>query len=595
MLKRTHRCGELRASDAGKEVVLSGWVNAYRHFGEGLVFLDVRDREGVTQLVLESDSAPAEVIEAARKARNEDVISAKGVVRVRAGTPNKKIATGEVEVVVSSFELLSKTDKPPFLPEDPEGLPAEEVRLKHRYVDLRRVEMQQILRTRHRVAKCARDYFDANGFLEIETPILCRSTPEGARDFLVPSRLQGGMWYALPQSPQLFKQILMISGCDRYLQICRCFRDEDPRADRQAEFTQIDLEMSFVEREDVMQTMEGFARVLWKEIKGVDIGAFPRISYQEAMDRYGIDRPDTRFGLELVDVSDLAKGTEFKVFHDALAKRRGVVKAIRVPGAGEKMTRKVTDAYGEFVKGFGAGGLPFAKVTAAGFEGGATKFLEPIRAALVERLGLEVGDVVLFGADSYGVCTKALGELRLKVARDLGLIDQNKLNFLWVVDFPMFEFDEASGRYYALHHPFTAPRPDQIERFMNAKSEGRDEVEAIVSAGYDMVCNGSEVGGGSIRIHRQDVQSKVFDLLGLTREEAQVKFSFLLDALRFGAPPHGGIAFGLDRLVMHLCGTDNIRDVIAFPKTQNGADLMSQAPNVVDAAQLQELHVRSTL
>lgn len=602
MLKRTHTCGHIRLEHAGHAVTLCGWVNAYRDHGTGLIFVDLRDRDGLTQLVFDKEDASPELLEQADKLRNEDVLAAHGVVRKRDGGPNPKLPTGEIEVVVTKLEVLSKTSNPPFLPSDEKNLPNEEVRLRHRYVDLRRPRMQEILKTRHRVTKIARDYFDEQGFLEIETPNLCRSTPEGARDFLVPSRHQPGQWYALPQSPQLFKQLLMVAGCDRYMQICRCFRDEDPRADRQAEFTQIDCEMSFVEREDVMRTMEGFVREVWRGVLGVEVPAMDRITYRESMDRYGIDRPDRRFGLELVSITDLAAETDFNVFNQALAKRKGVVKAIRVPGGAEKLTRKLTDGYTEFVKQFGAGGVPVAKYTGpggagaetGGFETGIARFIAPIADKLVERLGLEPGDTVLFGADSYAVCTKALGELRLKIARDLGLIDENKWDFLWVVDFPMFEYDEAERRYFALHHPFTAPNPDQLDAFVAADKNDPDAVEAVVSAGYDIICNGSEIGGGSIRIHRQDVQAKVFNLLGLSEAEAKEKFSFLLDALKFGAPPHGGIAFGLDRLVMHLVKTDNIRDVIAFPKTHTGVDLMSSAPGAVDEAQLRDLYVRST-
>lgn len=576
-------------------MTLCGWVNSYRDHGTGLIFIDLRDRFGLTQVVFNREDSGIDhsVIERADKLRNEDVVALTGKVRVRTGGENPKLATGKVEVVVSSLNFVNKTDNPPFLPDDMTALPNEELRLRHRYVDLRRPRMQQTLATRHRVNKIARDYFDENGFLEIETPILYKSTPEGAREFMVPSRLQPNSWYALPQSPQVFKQILMVSGCDRYMQICRCFRDEDPRADRQAEFSQIDLEMSFVQREDIMAVMEGFVRRLWKQVLNVDVPALTRMTYQDAMNRYGIDRPDTRFGLELVDISDLAKKIDFGVFKSALDQRKGVVKAIRVPGGAEKLTRKMTDGYTEFVKGFGAGGVPVVKLTAAGFETGIAKFLDPIKAELIERLGIQPGDTVLFGADNYAVCSKALGELRLKIARDLNLIPEGKWNFLWVIDFPMFQWDKDAKRWLASHHPFTSPRYDQLEQFSKTDFADTEAIENLVSAGYDMVLNGSEIAGGSIRIHDQAVQTRVFRMLGMTEEQARSKFSFLLEALKFGAPPHGGMAFGLDRLIMHLCGTDNIRDVIAFPKTQIGSDLMTGAPSPVTDDQLKDVHVRN--
>ncbi len=593
MRTRTHTAGQLREEHIGQEVRLCGWVHARREQSAELVFVDVRDRYGITQLVFDAEDTSPELPKQAKGVHLEDVVGAKGVVRARERV-NKKIPTGGVEVLVTELEVLSRTVSPPLIASDEQNLPAEETRLKYRYLDLRRPKMQEIIRTRHRVTKLARDYFDEQGFLEIETPCLTRSTPEGARDYLVPSRQQPGMWYALPQSPQIFKQILMVAGCDRYLQICRCFRDEDPRADRQAEFTQIDCELSFVDRETVLGVMEGFAKRVWNEVLGYEAGDFPRITYKEAMDRFGIDRPDTRYGLELVDVSDLAAKTDFKVFTEALEKDRGVVKAIRVPGGAAKLTRKITDGYSKFVQDFGAGGVPVTKVAGVTLEAGIAKFVEPIAGELIDRLGAKDGDTILFGADTYSTCSKALGELRQRVARDMEMIPEGAWNFLWVIDFPMFEFDEETGRFYAMHHPFTAPSDEELERFMGADPSDRETIESIVSDGYDLVCNGSEIGGGSIRIHRQDVQKKVFELLGISDEEARLKFSFLLDALSFGAPPHGGIAFGLDRLIMHLAGTDNIRDVIAFPKTQTGADLMCEAPNVVDEEQLGELHVKST-
>ena len=588
MLKRTHMCGSLRSEHQGTEVVVCGWVNTYRDHSSGLVFIDLRDREGLVQVVFDGDEASPEVVEIGRGLRREDVVGVRGTVRTRAGGANPRLETGEIEVVVTEVEVFAKTDTPPILPDEHEAEKiAEETRLTYRYLDLRRPRMQEILRTRSMVTRTAREYFMDHGFLEIETPLLIKTTPEGARDFIVPARLHPGKWYALPQSPQLFKQILMVGGCDRYIQICKCLRDEDPRADRQAEFTQIDLEMSFVDRADVMDMMGGFARRVWKDVLGVEIGEIPTMTYAEAMERYGIDRPDTRYGLELQDVSEIAGRTEFRVFNDALARPDGCVKAIRVPGGAELFTRKVTDGYTEFVREFGAGGAPTVKLTENGFETGVAKFVEPVREELVAALGLEVGDAVVFACDTRTVATRALGELRQRIARDTDAIPEGLWNFVWVIDFPMFERDEESGRWVALHHPFTSPNPDQFDVL-------ESDPGACLSAGYDLVLNGSEIGGGSIRIHDRAVQQTVFNLLGLSDEEAREKFGFLLDALRFGAPPHGGVAFGLDRLVMHMVGTENIRDVIAFPKTQSGGDLMTDAPGPVDAHQLEETHVRST-
>lgn len=613
MLLRSHTCGQLRDENVGNTVTLNGWVNSYRDHGN-LVFIDLRDRYGLTQVVFDKEDMPAALVEQGSKLRSEDVIAVQGRVRTRQGGPNPKLATGNVEVVASNLEVLAKTDNPPFLPEDPTAdgkikLSNEELRLTYRYIDLRRPSMQRILSTRHKLYQTVRRYFDENGFLEIETPILYKSTPEGAREFLVPSRHVPGTFYALPQSPQLFKQILMVSGCDRYMQICRCFRDEDPRADRQAEFTQIDLEMSFVRREQVMVMMEGFVRRLWKEMANVDVPAIQRMTYREAMERFGIDRPDTRYGLETKDISTIAAKTDLGFFKETVAKgqdrpqfssARGVVKAIVVPAEhAPKLTRKLTDGYTKFVGGFGAGGVAVVKYNAAGvFETGIAKFLEPLKAEVVAALDLKPGDSVLFVADTYNICTKAMGELRQQVARDLAIVPKpgaegGPWNFLWVIDFPMFEKNKDTGKWVAMHHPFTSPTDEQLAAFVAADVNDEDTIANIVSAGYDIVLNGQEIAGGSVRIHDQTVQSKVFQLLGLTPEQAKEKFSFLLEALRFGAPPHAGIAFGLDRLVMNFLGTDNIRDVIAFPKTQTGADLMTKAPSFVPNDQLRDVHVAS--
>ncbi len=613
MILRTHTCGELRDSHVGQTVSLNGWVNSYRDHG-GLIFIDLRDRFGLTQLVFDKeDGAAQSILDIADKLRSEDCVGVTGTVRVRIGGENPKLPTGKVELVVTALEVFNKAANPPFLPDDYAALPNEELRLTHRYLDLRRPSMQKILATRHQVYKVTRQYFDENGFLEVETPILYKSTPEGAREFLVPCRNVPGTFYALPQSPQLFKQILMMSGCDRYMQICRCFRDEDPRADRQPEFTQIDLEMSFVRREQVMQMMEGFVRRLWKQVFNYDVPPLQRLSYREAMETYGIDRPDTRYELFIKDISEFAGKTDFKVFKDALAKgadrprfnsKRGVVKALRVPGGAEKLTRKITDGYTDFVKKFGAGGCAVVKVIKgedgnAKLDTGIAKFLEPMKAEFLAATGAQIGDTVLFLADTYAVATKAAGELRQQVARDMGLVPKHGAeggpwNFLWVIDFPMFEKNKETGKWVAMHHPFTAPRDDQRDIFVNADVNDDDTIESIVSAGYDIVLNGSEIAGGSVRIHDPAVQGKVFALLGLTPEQAKEKFSFLLEALSYGAPPHAGVAFGLDRLIMHLCGTENIRDVMAFPKTQVGADLMTKAPSSATDKQLRDLHVAST-
>ena len=587
MLERTHMCGELRTDHVGETAILAGWVNTYRDQGKGLLFVDLRDRAGITQVVFDLEDVDESVVEASRALRREDVIAVSGLVRQRVGGENPKLATGKIEVMAQHLEVLSKTETPPILPDDYEADKiAEEKRLQYRYIDLRRPRMQAILRTRHRTMQAARRYFESHAFMEIETPLLIKTTPEGARDFIVPSRVHPGKWYALPQSPQIFKQILMIAGCDRYMQICKCLRDEDPRADRQAEFTQIDLEMSFLSRDRILEIVGGFIPMLFKEVGGFDIGEVPMIPYREAMDRWGSDKPDMRFGLELTDVSELAARTEFKVFRDALAADGGVVKAIRVPGGAESLSRKKIDACDKVARDAGAGGLPTVKCTADGFQTGIAKFIGSIGDELRARLGASDGDLLLFAADRRAVADAALGAVRLHLGRELDLIDASLWKCLWVVDFPMFEWDEQRQRWQSSHHPFVMPREDQLHLLDT-------DPGACVSSSYDYVINGAEMGSGSLRIHRRDVQRKVFDILGLTTDETDHKFGFLLEALSYGAPPHGGFAFGLDRLVMLLVGTTNIRDVIAFPKTQTGADLMTGAPGDADPAQLAELHVRN--
>ena len=584
MLKRTCTCGDSRKENAGETTTLSGWVNTYRDQGKGLVFIDLRDRYGMTQVVFDAEDTSPEVMAEGTTLRREDVVSVTGVIRVRDGKANKKLKTGDIELVAKKLEIVNRTAKLPILPDDHDADNiGEEHRLRYRYIDLRRPKMQNILALRHKITQFTRNFFAGRDFLEIETPLLITPTPEGARDFIVPSRHQAGQWYALPQSPQIFKQILMVAGCDKYLQICKCLRDEDPRADRQAEFTQIDLEMSFVEQEDVLEIMSEFATNLYKEVGGIDLGDLPQLSWKDAMDNYGSDRPDIRFDLQLKDVTDLAAKTDFKVFKEA-CDSGGSVKAMRVPGGAEKLSRKKTDAFAEVAKTYGAGGLPVVKYQGGEFVTGVAKFVEPIKDELVEALGLEDGDIVMFGIGTYRVACISLGEVRLAVAKELDLIPEGMFRGLWVIDFPMFDWNEDAQRWVSEHHPFTAPLASHLDILETDPAN-------CLSSGYDLVINGAEVGGGSIRIHAPEIQSKVFGLLGLSDEETEDKFGFLLNALRFGAPPHGGVAFGLDRLVMMMIGTDNIRDVIAFPKTQTGADLMCEAPGAADEAQLEELGI----
>ena len=585
--KRSHNCGELGKDLAGQQVVLCGWVAKRRDHG-GLIFVDLRDRSGIVQVVADPDTAGAS-FKVAEDIRNEYVIKVSGKVALRdEATVNANIATGAIEVMAEEIEVLNAAKTPPFYIQD--NIDTDEnLRLKYRYLDLRRPEMQRNIILRHKVTKLMRDYLDTRNFLEIETPMLTKSTPEGARDYLVPSRVNPGKFYALPQSPQIFKQLLMVSGMERYFQIARCFRDEDLRADRQPEFTQLDMEMSFMEMDEILELMEGLIAYIFEGALGKKIQTpFQRLTWDEAMDRYGSDKPDLRFGMELINMVDAVKDSNFKVFNQVI-ENGGVVKAINVKGYAN-IPRRECDSLVDFVGIYGAKGLAWMQIQ----EDGSVKspiakfFSEEQLANILTTAQAEAGDLVMFIADKPAVVAQALGALRIEMAKRRNLIDNDALAFAWVVDFPMFEYDEEEKRYVAMHHPFTSPRDEDLE--LLATDPGK-----VYAKAYDMVLNGTEIGGGSIRIHRRDVQKQIFSAIGLSDEEAQEKFGFMMNAFEYGAPPHGGLAFGLDRLIMIMAQRDSIRDVIAFPKTQSAACVMTQAPNDVDDKQLRELHIKTSM
>ncbi|MCT1926913.1 aspartate--tRNA ligase [Staphylococcus pasteuri] len=585
MSKRTTYCGLVTENLLNEKVTLKGWVHNRRDLG-GLIFIDLRDREGIVQIVFNPDFSQ-EALNIAETVRSEYIVEVQGVVTKRdAETVNPKIKTGQVEVQVENIEIINKSETPPFSINEENTNVDENIRLKYRYLDLRRQELAQTFKMRHQTTRSIRQYLDESGFYDIETPVLTKSTPEGARDYLVPSRVHDGEFYALPQSPQLFKQLLMISGFDKYYQIVKCFRDEDLRADRQPEFTQVDIEMSFVDQEDVMAMGEEMLRKVVKDVKGIDVeGPFPRMTYEEAMNRYGSDKPDTRFDMELINVSQLGHEMDFKVFKDTV-ENNGEIKSIVAKGAAEQYTRKDMDTLTEFVNIYGAKGLAWVKVTEEGLTGPIARFFEDKDAELLKSLtDAEAGDLVMFVAHKPEVVAQSLGALRIKLAKELGLIDETKLNFLWVTDWPLLEYDDESKRYVAAHHPFTSPKKEDIDKLDS-------EPENAQANAYDIVLNGYELGGGSIRIHNGELQEKMFEVLGFTKEQAQEQFGFLLDAFKYGAPPHGGIALGLDRLVMLLTNRTNLRDTIAFPKTASATCLLTDAPGEVSDKQLEELSLR---
>lgn len=583
-LHRSHRCTEVSNTNIGEKVTVMGWVQKRRNLGS-LIFVDLRDRSGILQLVFDEESVGSEGFEKAGSLRSEFVIAVEGTVQKRSAAVNENLKTGDIEVIATSLRILSESQTPPFQIEE-NSKTNEETRLKYRYLDLRRPDIQRNLILKSKVMGLMREFMNKEGFLEIETPILCKSTPEGARDYLVPSRVHQGSFYALPQSPQIFKQLLMASGYDRYFQIARCFRDEDLRADRQPEFTQADMELSFVDIEDVLDVNERLLQYIFKEAIGLEIELpLPRMSWKEAMDRFGSDKPDTRFGMELVDVSETVKDCEFVVFKGAL-ENGGSVRGINAEGQGA-MPRKKIDKLVEFAKGYGAKGLAYVCINEDGtFKSSFSKFMKDEEmAALVEKMNGKPGDLLLFAADKNKIVWNVLGALRLKLAEDLEMLDPNQYNFLWITEFPLLEWSDEENRFMAMHHPFTMPMEEDWDKIDS-------DPGAVRAKAYDIVLNGTELGGGSVRIHQDDIQEKMFEVLGFTKERAHEQFGFLLDAFSYGVPPHAGLAYGVDRLIMHMVHADSIRDVIAFPKVKDASDLMSEAPGVVDEKQLEELGIK---